>query len=230
MIGHVNYSSDIDEKNLFEFIERKLSWGLVDDNVYLTPQGDFIINGEPYGRDWKDWVIKSGKDFQYGIEDINSDIPKRKIEIIERDYQIDKMKWMKDAGVDYADLITLKLLHEQYEAIRKYSIDPTNEEAIQTIFITYKLTGINCLRYLSELRTPSEWIDMIDAQGMFLGVVFSGEIPSEIENEKLVKYLEEMHKKLNYYIEEIYEIASSYAITPNDKVKRLRRGNAFKEY
>lgn len=129
----------------------------------------------------------------------------------------------KNRVISDKELMTLDLLHKQYQAISKYSFDPSDEESKETIMMTYELTGINCLRYLSNLKTTSEWLNMQDSQGMQLGAVFAGYVSSKIENKEERKYLLEMHDSLNYYIETIDRIALGNEKEKDNKVLTYKK-------
>jgi len=183
----INYLNDLEEKNIFEFIDYKLILGEGEPCYYLTGKGAFVVEGAPYGNNWSEWSDK------YLEDDNKNELDNYLEELLEDD----KKSWLSYYGIEDEELDTLELLRKQYLAIRDYSNNPSDELAIETIKETYSLTGINCLDYIKNLKTEEEWKELTDTQGMQICAIMTGYNPEE--NDKL----EEMHNVYCDYINKI---------------------------
>ena len=208
-MGCLNENLNLDETNFFEFLDCKLAFATGEYSVYLTPQGEFILKGEPYGKNWQEYVYKFGLDSSYGISKIDlNDIPLGIQKRIKKAYDKEKLLWMNYAEINEKQVQVLQLLHQQYLAIADYSKNPNNKDTIDIIKSTYELTGINCLRYLSGLKTVDEWLNLKHtSQGLQIGTMFTGYVESSLFDNNTKKHLIDMHNQLNHYINEIDRIS-----------------------
>ena len=198
----------INYKNVFDFIDNKLAFGVGEHSHYLTPIGAYIVGGSDF-KDWKRWAINFGVDSDYGVEDLET-CPSEIAEKIKKECEEDKEEWMNSNGVTEEDLDKLDLLHEQYLAIVQYANNRIDENAVETIDRTYRATGINCLKYLVSLKTQEQWHYLSDFHGAQLCAVFTGFDPNNDPNNKAREaILSKMHYEFCYYANVIDNIVLS---------------------
>ena len=214
-----NYSVKENTNNVFEFINYKLAFGGGEPEFYLSKQGEYIVDGYPFRFDWKEWAYNHGLDSEFGVEDFENcseDI----IEDIKFEYEESKEEWLRLSGIEENDFGTLELLHKQYKAIEEYSKNPNNEEAKQIILGTFALTGINCLRYLVDLKTAEEWRNLTDGQGSQICAVFTGYDPCRFsDDEQRKSILSYMHRAFCFYLDLIDQLTAEKEIQSENQIK-----------
>ena len=209
----INESLNDDSRNVFEFIDSKLAFGVGEWDYYLTKKGEYVVEGCPFCHNWYEYGLRYG-DISEDDPSTMEEFPKERVEEIMESYNESKEKWLEDAGVTEEDLNTLELLHKQYLAIVEYSKNPDDEEAINTIPETYNDTGINCLKYLASLKTEEQWHQLGDLQGTQLCAVITGYDPNPKSNSEERKViLSKMHNAFVFYTDEIDRIVSEKSIT-----------------
>ena len=115
-------------------------------------------------------------------------------------------KWKNNNGISDAEFEILELLHKQYLAISEYSINPTDSNAIQIISDTYRKTRINCLKYLQDVRSESQWKKLSNDQEANICAIIVGFDPIYRKEEKNEKKLQSRHDRFNHYISVIESI------------------------
>ena len=228
----LNASLNKDTKNVFEFIDDKLAFGVGEWSYYLTDIGEKIV--EKNGH--KNWIEWADDYYIYGDYGYNSlkECPKIIQEIIRNQYKNELEEWLVKNNLTRKDLKTINLLHKQYEAISDYSNGINVEEAKKIIAGTTLITGINVLKYLVSLKKIDDpsmrdgwkyyWTHLTDRQGTQLCAVFTGIDPFNRRNESRFntndslflyedmddersKILQNMHQQFLYYTNAIDEIA-----------------------
>lgn len=184
---YLNASMDINERNVFDFIDSKLVFGVEESDYYLTPIGSYIVNGSPFRDSFSEWVN------EYGIFDYEFDSFEECPESIKAKLQEDYSKfissWLDNNNLSSEDLKELDLLRLQYRAIVDLSHEKNVEDSKRTIAETKKATGKNVLEYLVSLKPVTSrksrpisetdyynypWTSLRDRQGSQLCAVLTG--------------------------------------------------------
>ena len=194
-------------KNIFDFIDEKLAFGVGECSYYFTDIGAYVVDGPWYCYTFEEYVDSfdtSSEYGYYGFDDCPDDIK----EAIKYQWGTLKYQFMDQFNLTDEDIERLDELHKQYLAIVGYSKAKTDEEKSvfeKIIRETYASTGINCLELLQQKQ---DWTKIIDLQGLQLAVAVGGCVNEPIKDKAYAKYLEEMHEIYNSYIDKIYEICN----------------------
>lgn len=209
---------EIRDEDVFDFIDSRLAFGTGESEYYLTNQGEFIVNGNPYTDDW----IADAENYGYSVDEKGEGIDLRNIdqetlEKIKTKFEDAKAEWYEEAGIDETNIHIFEALHEQYEALRKYAKNNADQEAIATIVRTFKEAGnINCLSYLASLKTVEEWA-YADDDGLFgshLCAIMTGFDPGypKYPNAERKLLLDTYNKEYWHYSEEVNRLVKESGI------------------
>ena len=197
---------EIWEEDVFDFLDAKLAFATGETEKYLTHQGRFIVEGNRYSDDW----VSDAENYGYADGKNGEDIDLRNgdkdvIRKIKERFDANKAEWYRDAGIDETNIHIFELLHEQYEALRAYAKDNTNQQAIDTIVRTYRETGINCLTYLSQVKSLAEWASLTDFEGSMICAVIIGHDPNfkEYPFQERKDILDTYHRQFYHYTGEV---------------------------